>query len=781
MRISIFIFLLFIASLFSTAQVTTISLNNGWQFSCDSTVGFFPATVPGNSHVDLMNNNIVPDVFYADNESKYQWIGDLDYTYRLKFEVDKTTLANDHIELVFNGLDTYASVFLNGNLILKVDNMFRRWVVDVKNIVRNENILEIVFQPVVATAKPKLDSLRYKLPADSDKGEFKTSIFTRKAAYHYGWDFAPRFLCSGIWKPVELQAWSKARIEDVYVSTDSIVNGEAFLSAHFVVDCAESGNYSIKLSDIWEIVEINDIHHLLLAGKNEFNINFSMLVTDEMLWCPAGYGNQHLINMIATLSQRDKQLDQKSVSFGIRTIELVQEPDSIGESFYFRVNGETIFAKGANVVPPDMFMGRVDSSIYERLVAHAVNANMNMLRVWGGGVYGDDYFYDLCDRNGILVWQDFMFAGAFYPLDSAMGNNIGAEARDNITRLRHHASLALWCGNNEIDEAWHNWGYQKAYGWSANDSAEIWHQYEFLFKELLPAQVARYNPETDYISTTPQFGWGREQSMTHADSHYWGVWWGNQPFSVYKQKTGRFMSEYGFQALPSMQTIRQFAGNADSLTDLRLKAHQKHPTGYQTILTYMEREFDVPDNLEDFVYLSQIVQARGLSVALLEHQRQPQCSGTLFWQLNDCWPAVSWSAIDYYGRPKALYHEAKQLFAPLYVFAEEVGDSIVIGMKSETESFTGILNVDLLAVDGKNYFSKIIDVSAPKGFSTIAAFSMSDLKKYPNQQDLVLVFSLSEEKIVASKNIFTIMPIGSASWRTVERMRLLYQLLGTAN
>jgi len=403
---------------------------------------------------------------------------------------------------------------------------------------------------------------------------------------------------------------------------------------------------------------------------------------------------------------------------------------------------------------------------------------MNMLRVWGGGAYGDDYFYDLCDRYGILVWQDFMFACNFYPLDPAMAENIRAEARDNIIRLRHHASLALWCGNNEIDEAWHNWGYQKAYAWSAEDSAEIWHQYEVLFKELLPAQVACFNPETDYISTSPKFGWGRPQSMTHGDSHYWGVWWGNQPFSVYKEKTGRFMSEYGFQALPSMQTIRQFSGDAGSLNDLRLKAHEKHPTGFETITTYMERWFDVLDNLDDFAYLSQIVQACGLSVALLEHQRQPQCSGTLFWQFNDCWPAVSWSAIDYYGRPKALYEEARRLFAPVYVFAEESGDSIVIAMKNETESFTGILKVGLLAVDGTNYFSKNMDVSAPKGFSTIAAFSVSDLKKYPDPQDLVLVFSLNEEESVVCKNFFTIMPMGSVSWHTVERMRLLYEMVG---
>ncbi|MFN3940327.1 MAG: glycoside hydrolase family 2 protein, partial [Chitinophagales bacterium] len=295
------------------------------------------------------------------------------------------------------------------------------------------------------------------------------------------------------------------------------------------------------------------------------------------------------------------------------------------------------------------------------------NANMNMLRIWGGGIYEKDVFYNLCDSLGILVWQDFMFACAMYPGDSAFLSNVKKEITYQVKRLRNHPSIALWCGNNEIDEAWHNWGWQSQYHYNTTEQKEIWSWYENVFHHLIPEVLSQTDTSRNYWPSSPSIGWGHKESLTSGDVHYWGVWWGNQSFEYYNQKVGRFMSEYGFQGMPSYRSFKNFT----PLPELRynsptLKTHQKHPVGYETIFTYMQREYPVSDNLASSIYLSQLLQARGISIAMEAHRRnRPYCMGSLYWQMNDCWPVTSWSAIDYYGNRKALYYASKKTFAPL--------------------------------------------------------------------------------------------------------------------
>jgi beta-mannosidase len=341
--------------------------------------------------------------------------------------------------------------------------------------------------------------------------------------------------------------------------------------------------------------------------------------------------------------------------------------------------------KGANWVPLDAFPGGIDEGRYEAMIRHAAAANMNMLRVWGGGVYESDLFYDLCDEEGILVWQDFMFACAMYPGGEAFLENVRAEAEGVVRRLRGHPCVALWCGNNESAEGWRNWGWQRQFGYSHEDSLRVWRDYERLFHELLPRVVTELDGSRGYVPSSPRYGRADPRSLTEGDSHYWGVWHDGEPFRLYEGRVGRFMSEYGFQSFPCMNTVEAIAAPGDRRLDSdAIRAHQKHPRGNELIRTYMERDYRVPQDLEDFVYVSQLLQADGVGRAIEAHRRAaPHCMGSLYWQLNDCWPAASWSSVDYDGMWKALHYRARRAFAPELVSIARTGDTIDVHIVSD--------------------------------------------------------------------------------------------------
>lgn len=759
MRFVIFLpFVLFIV-IFSKSQTQHIPINTGWTFYCDSIEKPLSASVPGNCYLDLMDNEIIPDVYFGDNADKYQWPGEMEFVYTMNFTFDEKINDKTNIDLIFYGLDTYASIYLNDSLIRETNNMFIRWEIPVQKLLKNQNELKIVFHPVVKTALPIKESYPYDLPADSDHGDQKTSNFSRKAGYHYGWDFSPRFTGCGIWKPVELRIWEDTRIENVYYRTLSIKDNIAKMKATCELISDAKGKYEIKILGFNQKQPILDsIYHI----GNEWGDNvlcYEFEFNNPNLWWPNGIGEAFLYPVKIELFKDGVLLDSDERNIGIRTIELVQEEDSIGESFYFRVNGEKIFAQGANWVPPNMFLSPRDSGKYENLIALAHDAHFNMLRVWGGGVYADNYFYELCDQNGILVWQDFMFSCAFYPFDKSIAYNLSHEAKDNVVRIRNHPSLALWCGNNEIDEAWHNWGYQTKYGWSESGSAEIWQQYIDLFHFLLPEVVLYNDPVTNYITTSPKYGWGRSQSMTHGDSHYWGVWWGNQPFDIYVKKTGRFMSEFGFQALPDETTLLKIAGKVNSIWNSQWKMHQKHPTGFETINTYMEREFNIPEDPYDYAYLSQVLQARGLSEAFISHREKEWCDGSLFWQFNEPWPGINWSAVDYFGKPKAMYYEAKHCFAPQYVYAEEDNDTVYINLLNFGILKKGELQVSLFNTDGEELYSEKVFLSVIEKNRVLAKYPTRKFTKRGAKQNLILYFRILQQGILLGENFHTFVPL----------------------
>jgi beta-mannosidase len=350
-------------------------------------------------------------------------------------------------------------------------------------------------------------------------------------------------------------------------------------------------------------------------------------------------------------------------------IELVQQADSVGKSFYFKIDGQAVYMKGANYIPSDMFLPRLTKADYRKILQSAKDANMNMLRVWGGGIYEDDAFYELCDEMGIYIWQDFMFACAMVPEDEKFFENVKQEVIYQIKRLRHYRSIVLWCGNNEVDEAWHNWGWQKQFNLHGDDSARVWQAYKRLFRDSIPAWVKQYDGTRPYVSTSPMHGWGRPQSYSEGDSHYWGIWWGLEDIEIFEHKTGRFVSEYGMQAMPNVTTVYGFTQPEDRYRfSPALKTHQKHPTGYENIQSYLHRYFMDSSkiknlSLEDYIYLTQCMQYYALKNSIAIHRsKYPVNMGTLLWQLNDCWPVASWSITDYSRQPKAGWYAVKQAY-----------------------------------------------------------------------------------------------------------------------
>jgi len=398
-------------------------------------------------------------------------------------------------------------------------------------------------------------------------------------------------------------------------------------------------------------------------------VKIPLSINQPELWWPIGHGNQKIYEFTAEILDNDKTIASLKTKTGLRTIELTTEKDSLGESFQFRVNGRDIFMKGANYVPQDNLQNRVSKNKYEKLLQSTVDANMNMLRVWGGGIYDEDIFYELCDSLGVLVWQDFMFACAMYPGDPSFLENVEQEANENVKRLRNYACIALWCGNNENSEGWHRWGWQDPL--TELQQEEVWTAYKNVFNDILPKSVGE-NCNTPYWESSPMLGRGDPKHQFSGDAHYWGVWHDAEPFEVLKQKVPRFMSEFGFLSFPSVETLDSISFKEDqNLSSESLKNHVKHTRGLSLINQYLERDYSIPEDFEKFVYVNQVMQAEGIALGLKAHRRaKGYCMGTLYWQLNDCWPSASWSSIDYYGRWKAMHYLAKRAYSPILISSE---------------------------------------------------------------------------------------------------------------
>lgn len=438
-------------------------LNEGWQFKQARLSNWYPATVPGVVHTDLINNKIIEDPFFRLNERGMQWIDKEDWIYQTSFQLTPEIMERQNIDLVFKGLDTYADVYLNEKKILETNNMFREWKTDIKAELKpGENILKIYFHSPIKVDIPKWDALPYHYEASNDQSENggifdkKVSVFARKAGYHYGWDWGPRLVTSGIWRPVYIEAWNDARLSDVFIRQQEVSKSRASIVGEIEVQSdKEIDEATLTVTDAASGRVMAGKTVSLHKGNNKISLPF--IIRNPRLWWSNGLGEQHLYDFRTALTINNETSDIQSTKVGIRSLKIINRPDKDGKTFYVELNGVPVFAKGANYIPQDNFLPRVTPELYEKTILDAANVNMNMLRIWGGGIYENDLFYELCDRYGILVWQDFMFACSLYPAEGELLENIRQEAIDNVKRLRNHACIALWCGNNECNDAWFNW------------------------------------------------------------------------------------------------------------------------------------------------------------------------------------------------------------------------------------------------------------------------------------------------------------------------------------
>jgi len=671
----------------------TYIISKNWEFKNVYSDSWYPATVPGNIYTDLFNNKLIPDPFFGNNEKSLQWIDTCNWVYQTTFGRPKDLIKGDHFELIFEGLDTYADVYLNDSLLFSADNMFIPWMkeIEAENL-KDNNKLILVFKSTLKEEQEKFKTLPYQLPGG-------LRVFTRKAAYQYGWDWAPTYVSGGIWQNIKLHYWNTAIIRNIQTKIETLNPERALISIEVEIESDTDFKGKITIKGLNQKIKKSFDNRDIKRGIQSYTLQFE--IEKPQLWWVHNLGKPYLYKFEASIQNKTKLIDKTEFSIGLRTIELVRDNDEPGETFYFKINGVPVFMKGANYVPQSSFPGTVKDSEYRKTISDAKKANMNMLRVWGGGIYEKDIFYDLCDSLGMLVWQDFMFANAMYPGDSTFLQNINNEASYQVKRLSKHPSLAVWCGNNEIDEAWHNWGWSGNY--SKHDSAKIWNDYQELFHSMLPETVQKISPEIPYTSSSPIFGRGNPRSSFEGDNHYWYVWHDGYDFDWYNKVTGRFMSEFGFQSFPSINTIELFDSSSIKTIDSEIMlAHQKHPKGNSKIKQYMATYYPVPDDFNDFIYVSQLLQAEGIRKGILAQRRaKPFCMGSLYWQLNDCWPAISWSSIDYSSQWKALHYFASQDFKNILISSYITNDSLEISVVSDSlSSFPAEIQLKLMDFNG---------------------------------------------------------------------------------
>ena len=667
-----------------------------WQVRDCAGKAWFPATVPGCVHTDLLAAKQIPDPFWGTNELDLQWIEERAWEYRTTFTVSAALRQEDVVELCADGLDTLATVTLNGKVVARTDNMFvgHRW--SVKKLLRpGKNELVIHF----ASAQEYVRTHHTGLVQGELNDPLGLAPAIRKQQCQFGWDWGPRFVTAGIWRDLRLEGWSQNRLADVRVVQTHLPNGAVVLE--FAPELAKP-NKRARCTG-----------HVSLRGRVVAEIvNGRAQVEAAQLWWPSGQGAQPLYDVeVAVVDANGLQLGTWSRRIGLRTIELDRHADAAGETFQFVVNGRPIFAKGANWIPAHAFVTTLGRKEYARDLQAAALAHMNMIRVWGGGIYESEHFYDLCDELGLLVWQDFMFACAVYPGDESFVRSVSLEAEQQVKRLRHRACLALWCGNNEIEQL--NAKRLEAPAARAD--------YHAVFETALPEVVAAHDGVTAYWQSSqhrPDLDGSHAAGEKHGDTHYWDVWHARHPVKDYEKWRFRFCSEFGMQSYSSPATNATFCDpHEGNVFGAAMENHQKNRGGNQVILDYVSRRYRLPSTQDDLIYLSQLNQAYCMQIGV-EHYRRtmPHCMGALYWQLNDCWPVASWSSIEFTGRWRALHHVAKRFFAPALVSAHVPGDEVagVGNYRKSTvreihlytvydapDAAEGTLRWDLFHVDGR--------------------------------------------------------------------------------
>jgi beta-mannosidase len=692
-----------------------LSLNGQWSLFQADHAEAVPALVPGCVHTDLLRNNRIPDPFYRDNELGLFWIAETDWSYQRTFTVSAALLQQPHVVLRCLGLDTLATITVNGAAVGVANNMYRTWEFDVKPHLRaGENEIRIVFAALMPFLRQEEAEKGVLYAWSIGAHRLNSGAWIRKMPSNFGWDWGAMLPTSGIWRDIEIVGFD-ARIRDV-----------AILQAHNdgVVDLTITVQAD-SLSSAPQTVAVQLEHNGNVVASAESTLTQSaaqltVRIENPALWWINGLGDQPLYNVTVTLQAGQHVQDTVTKRIGLRELTLERHTDQWGESFYFACNKIPFFAKGANWIPVNAFPGSATPDEYRRPLQAAADAHMNMLRVWGGGIYEVEDFYDRCDELGIAVWQDFMFACGTYPTyDAEWMANVRGEAEDNIRRIRHHASLALWCGNNEMEQG------LVSTEWTSISMS--WDDYSKLFDTLLPDLVRQLDPQRAYWPGSPHTPVGNRanwQNPDAGDTHLWSVWHGKEPFEWYRARPDRFCSEFGFQSFPSPAIINEFTEPSDrNITSYVMEHHQRSGIGNSTIIHYMLDWFRLPTQFENIAWVSQILQGMAMKYAV-EHWRRnmPRTMGTLYWQLNDLWPAPTWSSLDWRGNWKALHYIAKRFYAPLLISGvEDISTSKVdIHVTSDTTQTQGILRWIVTDVQGKSLQQGEMPVTIPERASLCA-------------------------------------------------------------
>ena len=661
-RLSFLLFICFVASKVFSQKSMVLS----WEIQHPITLEWFPLGERGSVQEALIKQGVLPDPFYGENEKECQWIEEHQWHFRSRFFLTEELYNASEVSLEFPCIDTYANIVLNQKPILKASNYFRPYEIDIRSqLVLGYNVIEALFTPPVLYHKNRYQKESFHYPAPNDNAKVKAAPLTRKPQYQFGWDWAPRINTLGFPYPVTVKAKEKKTVKRVVVNTLGILE-KAEMQMMLIKEHQTAAHRYQSVQFGWSV--LND-------SSAVQSIAFE--IESPILWWPIGEGESYLYeDTLLVFNLNNELIERIPYTFGIRTVSLHQNTDEWGTSFSFEVNGKPIFMKGGDMIPPSMYGGKTSTKEWEDWVKLMVNSNFNMVRIWGGGDYATEDFLNECDRLGLMVWHDAMFACAMYPGDSVFLNNVSEELEYQLPRITAHPSVVYFNGNNEVDVAWKNWGFQAQYLLSKSDQSTIEKAYDDLFKNLLPNTLSKYS-NVPYVHTSPLSNWGKSDFYNHGTQHYWGVWHGTDPMRDFSTKIGRFNAEFGFQSFPEFSTLKRFSVEKDwNLNSSVMKHHQKSYVGNGMIMKHAESLYGKPTSFKEFVYLSQLTQAYAVSSAIGGHLLDaPRCMGSLYWQINDCWPGPTWSSVDFYGQHKALHYEVSDLFSNISALKQVVSDT----------------------------------------------------------------------------------------------------------
>ncbi len=662
-------------SSFPIEGITNKKLKTGKQFA---------ATVPGTIHTDLLNNCLIDDPFYSDNELKMRWITEHDWVYQTKFDFQSST--NKNVDLVFEGVDTIAEVYLNNIKLGSADNMFLTYAYNVKNILKStDNTLKVIIKSPVKYALQQ-EKKYGKLPVALNS----TRVYIRKAQYSFGWDWGPSFPTSGIWRDVYLREEPKSKIESLVFNTNKLYKNYADVEVVIRVDSLSSKNISLLVT----LLNEESIYEKKFPIRQTIESRAAFKIINPKLWWPNGEGEQNIYQLeVKIVDEQNAVIDEVHKKIGIRTIELVLK-DKKTLTFKFRINKKDIYTKGVNWIPADSFLPRVSHKKYSDLLLLAKQANVNLVRVWGGGIYENDEFYDLCDELGLLVWQDFMFACGAYPEQKEFISNVSEEVTQNVFRLRHHASLAVWCGNNENEWIWfqeQKTSYKKMPGYK-------------IYHSIIPKILTRIDPQRPYWSSSPFGNDDDPNSFNSGNTHQWKIWSMWIDYDNVKDDKSLFVTEFGFQGPANKDTFEKYLPQKNrKFSDQIFEHHNKQVEGPERITRFLSGHLPIKTEWEDYLYLTQLNQAFALKTCLEYWRTNGRTNGSIIWQLNDCWPVTSWAIVDSDIRPKIAYYFVKNTFAlQLLSFKDEESKIKIFLLNQNQDSIKGRLRLAVIStITGK--------------------------------------------------------------------------------